>query len=320
MQVPVLAVSVLSVCACLACLAVLLRSPPMTLYVRPYWGIANRLRTIRVAYDLARALGMRLVLVEELDTFCSVRVSDLLDLPVDAVLRHRALVPPTVPKFTSNVDDDCSVQHPLDFFRSRAATSKALFIESCGLVVDGLPDSNSFYKNVRIKPPVAGVVTPLVGRLRTAVGVHVRQGTITDYRYGNFFGGWDQTADADPVACCASDTRGDPSVCPSSAPSLDGFVTAMRAYPANTLFFVASDRMGCIQRLHAEFPGRIMHLPAQVERELDTVRGMCDFVALAQCREILASGVSSFNHEAAKVRNVPRKTVFKGDGDDDDAR
>lgn len=297
--------------ACLACLAccatclILLRcaaNPTPALYVRAIWGIGNRLRTLRVAYDLARELGRPLVLVDELDEFCSLRLSDLLHLPVARVLTHRRLVPRCAVRLRYNTPAGCGLQLPLDAFR---AIPGDILIEACHLRVDGLADSSAFYRHVRPKQRLRDALAPLSARLQDCVGVHIRQGSIADYRKGNFFGAWDNSSRKDPVGCCVAGSE-TPSLCPSSAPKLDVFVDGMRRYPGDTAFFVASDRPGCIQRLHAEFPGRILHLPVRVERELDTFRGMCDFLALSACRELLVTRVSSFSDEAAAVRGIPR--------------
>ena len=300
-----LTAALLACLACLACCVVMLRcvsSPSPALYVRAFWGIGNRLRTLRVAYDLARELGRPLVLVEELDSGCSARLSDMLDLPVARVLPHRRHVPRCATRLRFNAPTGCGLHLPLDAFR---AIPGDIFIEACELRVEGLADSRAFYRHVRLKPRLRDALAPFSARLRSCVGVHIRQGSISDYRQGNFFGAWDNSSPEEPVGCCVAGSE-TPTLCPSSAPKLDSFVDGMKRYPEGTAFFVASDRPGCIQRLHAEVPGRILHLPLRVERKLDTFRGMCDFLALSACRELLVTRVSSFSEEASVVRGIPR--------------
>lgn len=300
--------------ACMACIAscaacvVLSRcvaNPSPALYVRPFWGIGNRLRTLRVAYDLARELGMPLVLVDEPDGGCSVPLSDMLDLPVAHVLTHRRHVPRCATRLRFNAPVGCGLELPLGAFRG---TPGDIFIEACQLRVDGLESSGDFYRLVRPKRRVREALAPLAALLGRCVGVHIRQGSIADFRKGNFFGAWDNSSRDDPIGCCVEGAE-TPALCPPSAPKLHVFIQKMQQYPEDTAFFVASDRPGCIQRLHAAFPGRILHLPVQTERELDTFRGMCDFMALAACRELVVTRVSSFSEEAAVVRGIPHVKV-----------
>lgn len=296
-----------SVASCAACLMLrhcVANSSP-ALYVRPFWGIGNRLRTLRVAYDLARELGRPLVLVDEVDGGCSLRLSDMLDLPVARVLTHRRQVPWCATRLRYNAPSGCALELPLGAFRG---TPGNILLEACQLRVDGLADSGDFYRNVRPKRRLREALASVAARLGESVGVHIRQGSIADYRKGNFFGTWDNSSPEEPVGCCVAGSES-PALCPPTAPKLNAFIRRMHGYPEDTEFFVASDRPGCIQRLHAEFPGRIHHLPLRAEHTLDTFRGMCDFLALSMCRELLVTGISSFSKEAAVVRRIPSITV-----------
>lgn len=292
-------VTLLTLCA--ACV-VLAQRPAPAVYVQPMWGIGNRLRTIRVAYDLAKELHVPLILVERKDTFLSKSIQELMHLPVARTVRRWQ-----VPFCVTHVRTprSCVTTRPLDAFKASAGP---FLITSCGLEVPGLADSGEFYKHVRILPDVLRLLAPLEHVLSSSVGVHIRQGTPTDYKKGYFFGAWPNHHKTPPTECCEAATS-HTHLCPDAACPLEKYVDAMRAYPATTTFFVAGDRPGCIRTLKRLFPGQIVHFPTDDELNLDSRLGLRDFVALSRCRELLVSRVSSFAHEAAQVNGTPMKLV-----------
>lgn len=277
-----------------------------TLYLRPFWGIGNRLRTLRVAFDLARVLKRRLVLVDSIDVGCDVYLTSLMDVPVDGVLYTKALVPMYRKTIKSNGKGDCSLTMPLEDFQK--IKDKALLIESCTLNVAGLEETSEFYERTSPHPMIVRPILNLMEAIQITkpVGVHIRQGTVSDYKQGFFFGKWKNSSPDIPIGCCSKSLVGDDVVCPKSAPCVDGFVTKMNEYSPETIFYVASDRPGCLLQLKEIFGDRILHQPIEIESSTNSVRGMRDFVALSMCRELIISNVSSFSGEAARVNNIPR--------------
>lgn len=278
---------------------------PPTLYVCAFWGIGNRLQTVRVAYDLAAALNRRLVFVDRIDAgMGSSRLTDLVDLPVDGVLHHQWQVPLFHKAIRSNGNGVCSLTMPLSEIQK--VTHRALLISACALNIEGLRESGEFYKRVRIKPSLATEVEPLLQSLRArqCVGIHIRQGSLSDYTQKYFFGKWTQEPGRFPTECCDTSKKDDAVTCPQKAVVLDRFIEKMRAYPSDTAFYVASDRPLCVDRLTHEFPGRVVHIPPHTEQVVDARRGMTEFLALSQCRELVVSSVSSFSREAAKIHGI----------------
>ena len=277
-----------------------------TLYLRPFWGIGNRLRTLRVAFDLARVLKRRLVLVESVDVGCDVYLTTLLDVPVDGILYTKALVPLYRTTIKSNGKGDCSLTMPLEEFKK--ISNKALLIEACTLNVAGLEETSEFYERTSPRPMITRPMRNMLEMVRNAnaVGVHIRQGTVSDYKQGFFFGKWKNSSSEIPIGCCSKALVGDEVVCPTSAPCVDGFVAKMKEYPPETIFYVASDRPGCLLQLKEIYGNRILHQPIEIESSTNSVRGMRDFVALSSCRELIISNVSSFSGEASRVNNIQR--------------
>jgi hypothetical protein len=89
------------------------------------------------------------------------------------------------------------------------------------------------------------------------------------------------------------------------------FIHAMRAYPEDTIFFLATDDIKEWYTLAAHFPGRILHYSVHLNRNsLDGIQeALVDFLALSRCREILGSVGSSFSEMAAAYGDVPLKII-----------
>jgi hypothetical protein len=91
------------------------------------------------------------------------------------------------------------------------------------------------------------------------------------------------------------------------------FVTAMRAYPPTTFFFVASDSETERKTMETIFPGRILIAASILDRM--TVNGgvssFLDFLGLSMCSEILGSASSSFSEMAAAYGGKTLKVITK---------
>jgi hypothetical protein len=105
--------------------------------------------------------------------------------------------------------------------------------------------------------------------------------------------------------------RGDHVKCIANSPT-SLFIDAMRRYPKDTVFFVASDSDEDRERLEWQFPGQVRTVAQNLVR--DTAAGMVDamkdFVALSRCSEILGTKGSSFSEMAAAYGDKPLHQLF----------
>lgn len=327
---PVIAASTVLVCVMTTLLVLGIRarwrslpSSPLsgrchTLYLLPVWGLCNRLRAIRPAYDLARVLGCRLVVLDVPGpTFKPPMMRDLLSMP--GVIWDDGWIPPGVPVLRSNSGTHCTVRLPLLAFRELAAQYPVIAIEACGIDVYGLPEEPkaAVYEGLRLRPLAAAACEPVLKRLREApgerIGVHIRQGAPLDYVMKNFFGYWpehgkDPGRKHVPKACCWSEATKSTDACPTKFTPLEDFLQAMREAADDATFFVCSDRPGCLDMLRAEFGKRMVTTDPNVlgrHDGSDSLGAVAEWYCLSQCDRILTSLFSSFGREAAYVRGIP---------------
>lgn len=298
-----------------------------TLYVVPVWGLANRLRTIRRAYDLACALRCRLVVIETPDSsFKGPWLREMISLR--GVLWGTGWIPPGVPIVRPNSKTSSTLRLPLMAFRDLAAQHPAIGIAAASAFVPyGVPEppAAKIYEGMRLLPVAAAACEPVLKKLREApgptIGVHIRHGTPLDYKRNYFFGPWPEHLGNDPErthvpqACCWADAAKSTDSCPDKFSPMEAFVQAMRKAPKDATFFVCSDRPGCLDVLREEFGSDrvVMSDPAVVgaRDSTDNLGALVEWYCLSQCDRILMSLSSSFGREAAFVRGVPctRPTV-----------
>tara|TARA_Y100000389_G_C17023409_1_gene299938 strand:- start:28 stop:495 length:468 start_codon:yes stop_codon:yes gene_type:complete len=143
-----------------------------------------------------------------------------------------------------------------------------------------------------------------------AIGVHVRQGNVNDWERGFFFNDeWKDISKRDPTSaplmCCFKDETKNLSACTSNVTHLERYIEKMNEFP-NAVFFVCSDRPGCLLYLYQKFPNRILSNPPSVEKAtIDTDSGMKDFICLSKCTTILCSKLSTFCNEASRINSIP---------------
>lgn len=279
-----------------------------TLYVETMWGLANRLRCMRVAYDLARALEMRLVIVHKPDKgYTGAHPRDLFDVPG---VEYETCIPLLTRTIQYNVPKDCTLRMPLDELRVEAARCTTLGIRACKLEIAGLDlgsPPHEFYAFMRPSDRVRDACAPIVAAMDACrgpvVGVHIRQGSVPDFKLGYFFGPWDNADQSVlPTGCCFADKgKTGKTPCPPSAPCVDKFETAMRSFPSSATFFVCSDRPGCIAHLRDVFGrDRVLTNENATTLENDAFGAFCDWYCLTRCSNLVLSGVSSFSIEVQK--------------------
>jgi len=277
--------------------------------ISPMWGLCNRLRTLRVAHDLAKALNRHLAVIDNTNDqeFKSMFNGRLRDLFSSQHLMFMDEMPTagTVSEFTYNSPSgDCTSK--LTLAEMTKIKSDYIVIKACGLTVDGLSESDEFYKSIVPTPIAADRMMAALNQITpTTIGVHIRQGNISDYRKGNFFGAWkkDQDPNKLPIECCTSANAAN-QVCPDNAPHIEKFIEAIRGLDGPPTVFICSDRPGCYQVLQSTFPGRIISNPVEIEYDANALNAFCDWYCLANCSQIIVTSISSFSTEAAKMNNA----------------
>lgn len=273
------------------------------------WGMCNRLRTYNTVYEMAMRVQRQMIIVNDTDQYKEFFGGDwemLINVPVPMV--KKSFLDGKDMKKLGTPNEDCGVTLSIEELAKE--TDKYVLIRSCEVVVGDLDIKNEFYHLMRPSRQVQDVIKDPLERIRRdkCVGVHIRQGNISDYNYGYFFGKWDNSAKQNPLMCCFADTNKNLSACPENVIVIERFVEAMRAEPETTSFFVCTDRPGCMLWLEQAFPKRIVYNKIQVEYDVDHFLAFCDWYCLAHCHKMILTGPSSFSTEAAKLFGA--QTVF----------
>jgi hypothetical protein len=297
------ALTAVAIVAILAIVAIVVAAGSMrtqkTLFLRTMWGLANRMRTMRVALDVCRALGWRLVVVHADDK--GYRGEPPEDLFVVPGIEYASEVPMGTKTIEYNVKNDCTLDMSLEEIRIGAEGLPAVCIHACGIQVAGMADDSVMYKTMRPTPKVLEACRIALKALETTkspVGVHIRQGSVADFKLGYFFAKWENSDQSVmPIGCCLNDNK-QKTPCPENAPIAERFAERMKAMPEDAVFFVCSDRPGCIEYLEHLFPGRIAKNAWVNTFDNDAFGAFCDWYCLSMCSTLILSSVSSFSREA----------------------
>ena len=287
------------------------------IYVKADWGLGNRLRTLRVAYAAAKTLGAELLFVNaynegnfnirHLDELFVVDDPDVRVVDEDAPEGTRTL------SWSPGGGGGCTLSMPFADFEAALFDEWRLSLVCCEIKLAGFsPDpSLMLYRHLHVSDTVREYVAPVLKAMADArstggevVGVHIRQGHIYDYNNNYFFDYWDSSANEPPTSCCFADVAKNVSSCLGNAPHLERFVELMRQAGDGAVFFVCSDRPGCLLNLEQFFPHRIIYNPIKVEHTMQTTTAFCDMVCLANCDRLIVSQISSFSTEAELMGNV----------------
>jgi len=210
--------------------------------------------------------------------------------------------------------------------RELSTVNKPLVVErgACDLfLIDDLDKSNSFYKEVgsvfnnheynkvSIKQAFS-TRYPHVHRASKIVGVHIRQGSVADYVFGNFFGAWKNSDITKyPIFPQFKDSSKNLSAYKSNAPPIETFIDAMKAYEASVMFFVCADRIGTLLYLYQKFPNRIlMNSLVLPTKNPGTEAALSDFLMLSKCDELVVSSIGSFSVVADNIRRTPMQNIY----------
>lgn len=266
------------------------------IYIQPIWGLGNRIRTLRHTYELGRLTGRDVVLVDGPDdTFFSGSLKEHLHLDMESIryedffnIEFEKEIPASRTskcEITVSIDEITSVKG--NIYISGACH---VFCKEHDLDTNHMWSMHKFYK------PQTDIV-----------GIHIRQGSLTDYAYKNFFGEWnteESRKGGEPYYCCFENKNNNFSSCPSNIQNFEAFEHIMRNYPSSQKFIVVSDRPGCVIEMHKRFPGQIMEQTIRIGRETDMESTCNDWINLATCKEIIISNISSFSYEASRVYNA----------------
>jgi hypothetical protein len=170
--------------------------------------------------------------------------------------------------------------------------------------------NNTAYKSVSVKEAFSSQY-PHVHTASKIVGVHIRQGSVTDYVFGNFFGAWENSDTTNsPIFPQFKDACKNLSAYHKNAPPIETFIDAMNEYDESVMFFVCADRIGTLLYLYQKFPNRILLNPLVLPTERpDTKAAILDFTMLSKCDELIVSSRGSFSTEASIIRRAPIQEI-----------
>ena len=255
---------------------------PAPIELLPVAGLANRLRAMASAICAAEDTGRPLIVcwTQEYNAYRGrpEQLFDLKALPftlVDAGFGG----PPPYPH------GECLSPADWEKYSSRDPY-KPIFIKSYGHFHQSDPQRwvralQSIRPSIAIQEALRGFLETLPIQPKQLVGVHIRR---TDHR----------------KAIQLSPT--------------ESFFAAMRAYPADTHFYLATDDTLERDCMIQAFPGRIHTGATNLNRytEEGGVHAFFDFLCLSSCGVILGSAGSSFSECAAFYGGCPLRVIQKG--------
>ena len=284
------------------------------IFVKPMWGIGNRLRTIRKLIPVAKHMKRKLVLIEnDDDGLKKITMKKLFGIPfvhMPLFLFNLVYARSCV---TIKYNTECTLQYDINEIVEKSKRKNVLMI-GCEVSIKNIDmNDRTLYK--LWNPYKDDVTKSLIRRIKSyrgkVIGVHVRQGNVNDWDRGYFFNEeWRDIKNKEPESapnfCCYEDKSKNLSACTSNVQGLEGFIKKMKTYNQDVHFFVCSDRTGCLLHLYQLFPNRIISNVVEMETaEIDIYKSMQDFLALSECDEIMVTNVSSFSGEASMVHGVP---------------
>ena len=283
---------------------------PHRMYVKAIWGLSNRLRTFRKAYCVCRRTGRELVIVDgNIDAGgCDTHIERLVTFPgVQFVQENPTDVHTIYPNvaccFDGNVPD-----------------GTIFFDRICDLNPEGFDDTdddtNMLYQIMKLSGEVESTIRETMDKIDKGptIGLHIRQGSVSDWHFGNFFGAWKddklENPDMEPHFCCFANKNKNLSSCPGNETVIETFMDAMDLEPSDVRFFVASDRTGCTLYLHQHYPNRILTTGIKIhDSKPDTFYGFMDWYCLAMCDSLIVSQISSFSYEACMPKRLKSKSL-----------
>tara|TARA_Y100000389_G_C17470688_1_gene530392 strand:+ start:2471 stop:3430 length:960 start_codon:yes stop_codon:yes gene_type:complete len=292
------------------------------MFIKPMWGIGNRLRTIRKLIPVAKYTNRRIILIEhEDDGLQKITMKKLFGIPFLHIPMYLFILIYSRTCVTIKYNVECTLKYDIQEIVDKSVGRNVLMI-GCEVNINKINmEDRSLYDIWN--PYKDNNTNTLINQIKShngkVIGVHIRQGNINDWERGYFFseewrGIKDKEPESAPHFCCYEDKSKNLSACTSNVQGLEGFIREMKKYPKDVKFFICSDRTGCMLHLYQLFPQRIISNSVDIETpKLDIYKGMQDFLALSECDEIIVTNVSSFSKEASMIRNIPVRRIQKKD-------
>jgi len=262
------------------------------IYVRPTWGLSNRLRTIAGAFVVGRAVGRNVVVIWGTSPQCPQNLTDFFQgVP-------SAPGPPAGAALLQRNPRTCEFRADNLSGLEQVPGDRPIYVNGCDFAVKHVTDQRYLaFHALHLQPALRAEARALIALIRRpgrrAVGVHIRQGSLQDARQGAFFGPFRRPpAGTTGLPCC---TEGGPRwVCPARARPLGSYAAAMRkaaGVAASSVFFVAADRPSCLSRLERQ-PGGLdivhSHLPATDRAgSNNATAAILDMYGLAVCERVI---------------------------------
>lgn len=281
-----------------------------TLYLRPQWGLGNRLRTMSGAFTVAKKMNARCLVLWDINDHFPQHIEELYsNIPLTTTL------PDDIK--TEAVHNACEWKSTLQDLKQKLPC----LINSCLFEIsDTEKDRHEFYSWAKLTPTVSNWVDTYGKELRTSeptIGLHLRQGDIADARDNHFFGKW--TEDKEKLVIksesdlpCCSDANSDHPHCPSNIETIDKRLKAIEneTLTSQTKIWVATDRTNCIQYFKEKLkPASVFYLGClDVNKKDPTERDMrlalVDMYMLAKCNRFYGSYISSFTKEVEIINKA----------------
>ena len=293
-----------------------------TLFLKPQWGLGNRLRTMSGAFTVAKRLNARcLVLWEKNDHFPQ-HIEELYsNIPITTTLPHDI-------KTEKPGNSACEWRSTLQTLENKLPC----LISSCMFEIkDTEKDRHEFYQWAQLTPTVSKWIDQYCNLLHTSsgstIGLHLRQGDIADARDNHFFGQWTREKEklviqSESDLPCCSDTNRDSPTCPSNIETIDKRLEAIKNEEIDheTKIWVATDRTNCIKAFEEKLkPASVVYLGSlDFNRKNATERDMrlalVDMYMLAKCNRFYGSYISSFTKEVEVIQKAFRVCEKNKDG------
>lgn len=282
-----------------------------TLYLRPQWGLGNRLRTMSGAFTVAKRMNVRCLVFWDINDHFPQHVEELYsNIPITTTL------PPDIK--SENPQNACEWKSTLEQLEQKLPC----LISSCMFEIsDTEKDRHDFYTWAKLAPTVSKWIDKYCKALRTSgstIGLHLRQGDITDARDNHFFGKWTEDKEKlvvkseSDLPCCSNANTDNPH-CPSNIETIDKRLKALENETVSnkTKIWVATDRTNCIQDFKEKLkPASVLYLGCldtqkkEDATERDMRLALVDMYMLAKCNRFYGSYISSFTKEVEIINRA----------------
>tara|TARA_Y100001936_G_scaffold247197_1_gene292564 strand:+ start:2112 stop:3053 length:942 start_codon:yes stop_codon:yes gene_type:complete len=273
------------------------------LFLKPEWGLGNRLRTMSGAFTVAKRLNARCLVVWETNEHFPQHISDLYsNIPITT----------TIPNHIKTENHDgCEWKSALQTLDDKLPC----FVSSCMFQIHETENNrHEFYQWVQFTPAVSDLIDKYSDLLKTdgsTIGLHLRQGDIADARDNHFFGKWtlENVKSESDLPCC-SDTNRDLPACPSNIETIDKRLKSIKKEEIDekTKIWVATDRRNCIEKFEEKLkPASVIYCNNENATERDMRVALVDMYMLAECNRFFGSYISSFTTEVEVIRKALNK-------------